>query len=167
MSFLKLIKLAKEFEGKLRREGQQMRLVQPGGGGWQNVDLSKVQVPAPPAHEKWMDVPPPPPEQPQEMRMPEAHITGRRPANPNVLKVQNFLNQELAVKTQTISPITPNGRWNQETANALKKWLAMNNLGMLDMNKGFTAALARATGAGVAQQISQVPTPNLDAARKS
>jgi hypothetical protein len=165
MSFLKLVKLAKKFEIKLQREGQAVKYV-TGPGQSVQVDPNSVQLPLESEHEKRLsEVPPPQPERPQPVVMPEAHITGKRPSNPNVLNVQNFLNQELAVKNPVMAPITPNGHWNQETANALRKWREVSGFKGMDLNKGFTAALAKATGKQVVNQLGQ--TPALDAARKS
>jgi len=162
MSFLKLVKLAKKFEAKLQKEGQALKYV-TGPGQSMMIDPSQVQLPPEPTeHDKLLSRVPPPVPGPKEINVPEQTIEGNAPvrANPNVKSVQNYINQELAVKNQLISPIKSDGIWGRETVAALQKWLKLNNLN-LDLNKGFAAALVRAMGQENVNSIDTVQQPNL------
>ena len=139
MSLYKMVKLAKKFELKLKKEGQFSNVVRQmtGPGQYTDVDLSKVQVPQ---TETLPDVPPPPPEH-SIVNVPETKIEGRVP-NSNIRAVQTFLNQEF-LKTRSHAPIDQDGLWGPETSGALKQWLKDNNSN-LNLQNGFRAALTKA-----------------------
>jgi hypothetical protein len=179
MSFLKLVKLAKQFEAKLKREGQPLRYV-TGPGQSMMIDPSQVQLPpGKTQHELQLEqVPPPPPDQPAPPA-PEPPRAQQKAApakpNANVKAVQDFLNQQIGAGTLAAAPINfPNGYWTQETVNALKNWAQQSKV-RGNFNQVFNTALTMAKVPGALQQAQQAtqetlkqlePGPALQQARR-
>jgi hypothetical protein len=83
--------------------------------------------------------------------------------DPRVKVVQDFLNQQLTQGTQAVAPpITPDGKWGNETAGMLRLWGKHNKL-PLDLNGLFEMAQAKASTDATVKSLQ--PGPNLQSAR--
>jgi len=99
-------------------------------------------------------------------QIPEMKYTAPLTFNPNVKKVQDFLNQELAVKNPIMAPIKSDGLWGAETAKAVKLWGDVNKLNQ-NLSNTYALALSRAGAEGTINDLANVPKPNLEEAKNT